>query len=1081
MKPSSAIKITLLILSLMVLALPATAQVSRLNFASQTTSGQCVPGSQCPVLAIPGSTVTVCTYSLAGCAATATTYSDATGTTPCPTFAQVTPGCVSTVDNNGNGGIWVTSGNYNIYFTPPGGTQQGPFPFTAGGGGGGGGLCPQGPITSVQVSNGAGCVGSSNLTYTGQTLTSLGASGGPAFIASGGTFQSQANAYNGFNSNTDGIAVPAYQVSQNGAALAGGYLVFTPLTYNPYDQAGTCLDQFGNIVRQPLQLPGTSFGTFASVLWVGESPSLPAAPTAGCPTPGGPPLPVNPSGALNGLNTNSYFFARGGLATDDPAYNSIQSLLGGIYTKLGATIDQGSYYLGHTLGTINSPSGTYGGLGYISGSIYQYFNDTDHMWHPVDFSASGGTGCTVGAPNLSILFSNGSSGCTGSANGELDLNGNLSLAGTGSVIAINGATGGINITANGAYNTVQSIGGAAFNLSNPANAGLTVVGATSQTKNLAEFYTHTPTLVAAVSASGGGIFASMKVAALAGGGGQCVQVDNTGLMSGTGMTCGSGGGGSPGAPTTSVQTNQSGVFTGSSALTWDNTNDQLHVTNGGPEFNSAIVIDSTIAAKASYLQFYGAGTQYWAIGRNDSTNPIPNSFQIYDNTSSSAIISIGPGSSQNINLLPTSHTVSIGGLAATAGLAIAGGFGQADQGFLATNAVCVSYSCFQTQTGGFAGRSLNLSNYASMSSATISPTAGDSWAGNPGVFYYNSTGSPTWYFLHGTGASTAADAVVHGDSFVGTNISVSFNASGAFSSAATGTNLTFENNDGCFSVQGNGIIQGGCSTSGLNLTAATATNSIQTTGGVKGILGVISDQAIYLKSLSSTPNNPASGYGGLSYTGTNAVYRYWNANTLAWANVDLSTTGGGVTSINGLTGALGTASDFALHSVSVGCGGPGSIIGVVQSCNTGGAITFQNQNSNFSVDGNGDISMAGNFAILGNCNSGPCGAWSTWTPTVTGFTGASGVARYTRWGKIVAFEFAWTGTTTGATPTFTVPVTGNSFANTPVTCSLNVAGTQAAIGYWASTTTINIGTYNGVAYAPSVFAQVLCSGAYESN
>jgi hypothetical protein len=62
--------------------------------------------------------------------------------------------------------------------------------------------------------------------------------------------------------------------------------------------------------------------------------------------------------------------------------------------------------------------------------------------------------------------------------------------------------------------------------------------------------------------------ASLTVSNLAGGGGQCVQVNNSGVISGTGSACG-GSGSVPGGADTSVQFNDGGVFNGFG--TWDGT------------------------------------------------------------------------------------------------------------------------------------------------------------------------------------------------------------------------------------------------------------------------------------------------------------------------------------------------------------------------------------------------------------------------------------------------------------------------------------------------------------------------------
>ena len=155
-----------------------------------------------------------------------------------------------------------------------------------------------------------------------------------------------------------------------------------PITYHPH-LGPACTDQWGNPVQQPLPLNGLGgFGTNDAIIWVGQSASI---PPSGC----GAAIPVQNDW---GLMTNSYWFARGGFATDVVAYNSIQSLLGGFYAKLGYTADQGLYLANHaTSATLNNPASGYGALAHKAGSEYYYYNDTGSAWHVFDFAAAAGT------------------------------------------------------------------------------------------------------------------------------------------------------------------------------------------------------------------------------------------------------------------------------------------------------------------------------------------------------------------------------------------------------------------------------------------------------------------------------------------------------------------------------------------------------------------------------------------------------------------------------------------------------------------------------------------------------------------
>src|ERR1700761_5991475 len=78
-----------------------------------------------------------------------------------------------------------------------------------------------------------------------------------------------------------GIAVQGQQVLQDGASLNGGYIVFSPITYNPYD-GSVCHDNWTNPVQQPM--PGANMPAFGAndiLLWNSASPSMPFTTGAG--------------------------------------------------------------------------------------------------------------------------------------------------------------------------------------------------------------------------------------------------------------------------------------------------------------------------------------------------------------------------------------------------------------------------------------------------------------------------------------------------------------------------------------------------------------------------------------------------------------------------------------------------------------------------------------------------------------------------------------------------------------------------------------------------------------------------------
>ena len=192
-------------------------------------------------------------------------------------------------------------------------------------------------------------------------------------------------------------------VAPNPANTFGAYQIFRPLTYNPY-LGSSCTDQWGNIVTQPLPVTGDSFGANDILLWDSTSSVMPSSGSCGA------ALPIN---YIHGLNTNAYLYARAGLATDSPYYNSVQSLLGGMYAMTGFTT-YGVVMMGQnstpdipltctnpfSSGGNNcpyQPGGAYknipfGGLAHTSGSIYSYLNSTTGVWHNIDLSTTWAAG-----------------------------------------------------------------------------------------------------------------------------------------------------------------------------------------------------------------------------------------------------------------------------------------------------------------------------------------------------------------------------------------------------------------------------------------------------------------------------------------------------------------------------------------------------------------------------------------------------------------------------------------------------------------------------------------------------------------
>jgi hypothetical protein len=173
------------------------------------------------------------------------------------------------------------------------------------------------------------------------------------------------------------------------------------------------------------------------------------------------------------------------------------------------------------------------------------------------------------------------------------------------------------------------------------------------------------------------------------------------------------------------------------------------------------------------------------------------------------------------------------------------------------------------------------------------------------------------------------------------------------------------------------------------------------------------DNGLFLKTLGTgtAPATPSTGYGALGHR-SGSTYWYWNGSS--YASVDLSTTGGGITSATAGTGIsisgsgsititnVGITSLFAGTGVSVSSSTGSSTISIGQSVSTsanvtfasvstsgsvaasgnvtgsnisasnavqagasGSSITFQNTNSAWSVNGSGSMSMSGNLNASG--------------------------------------------------------------------------------------------------------------------
>lgn len=352
-----------------------------------------------------------------------------------------------------------------------------------------------GSNTQVQYNCSGSLCGSANFTWSGTTVGVTGGLTASGMVAattltagSGGVTISGGNLFVvGGGTITGGLTIGVGQllatpmvssiglVTNGGLGDYGNYVQFTPITYPSL----TCLDSYGDQVGIPAHAPsGPTFGPNDLLLWNSLSPLPVTTGPGGCPT----ALPPNLD---YGLNTNGYFFARAGFATDIGAFNSFHSLVGGF---TGATFESGGFYppgtvthccgtltdykylgghmaMGHsdgppavgTIATVNNPLIGFEGL--IQGMFY--WDDTLHrpqvydgtVWGPF----GGGSGPT--GPQYSIQTNSP----IGSFHGDLNFTyvpgvTNFVTLGTG-VYQATGTSGGFDATQGTASNTVQAPAG----------------------------------------------------------------------------------------------------------------------------------------------------------------------------------------------------------------------------------------------------------------------------------------------------------------------------------------------------------------------------------------------------------------------------------------------------------------------------------------------------------------------------------------------------------------------------------------------------------------------------------------------
>ena len=740
--------------------------------------------------------------------------------------------------------------------------------------------------------------------------------------------------------------------------LQGGYMAFAPVLYNPYNSATACLDQWGNIVTQPLPLTGlANFTSHATVMWVSTSPTMPADNSCGA------PIPVDLD---YGLNINSYFLARGGLATDYQAFNSIHSLLGGV---TAASITAGGLY---AAGTVTHCCGTLASAAYIGGYVA-----IGHSINPP--IADGNLQQTVAAYDNPLTWYDGLE------QGTMYWDDTLHC-----VNVYNGSTwgclgGGGSGSPGGPITAVQFNQGGAFGGSGDFIWNGTTLGVTGSMQATVGFNA-SGTSPNSVQAPNGGVSGKWLIAtdslflyqlgsapALSAAGQVRIYAKNDNTI----QASANGGAyapiGSPGGSNTQMQFNNSGVFGGSANLTWaanqltvtgtvqssggfnasvGGTNtDLIQATTGGVTAKWLIALDSLflteeappalsaagqarLFANSSNHNLFASmnGGAYLRIATNSGvlTNGDCASFDSSGNlvsaggpcttgggggtvaagtvgrvgyyTGATTISSAGAMSWNNATQLLTVNALN----SSSAGIAVGTGFVQADQGFLATSGTANNYNVFSAPTGGFAGKSgtfttyVQLGNYGGSTAGGPTATTADTF--HAGAVSYSTTSAciavydgAAWACISGGGGSGSPG---------GPSTSIQYNNAGLFAGTAN-----YEWNNALNQV-----------------TITDGSGNTQNSGGQ------------YVNSL-------ASGVAG---------------HTL-WA---LATSGGyGLLRLSNGSGSGGFDGNGAQIYAT---GADGQIQATLFTSNASGSATaFHNSNNNFIVNGLGAVSANGIFSSTG--------------------------------------------------------------------------------------------------------------------
>src|SRR5579859_3087661 len=175
------------------------------------------------------------------------------------------------------------------------------------------------------------------------------------------------------------------------------------------------------------------------------------------------------------------------------------------------------------------------------------------------------------------------------------------------------------------------------------------------------------------------------------------------------------------------------------------------------------------------LQVYNESAAWVAVATGGATSPGGSNKQVQFNSTGSF------GGSANMQYDSTLQLFSVTALdSAHAGIAVATGFIQSDNGFIATTGVATNYNSIQAPTGGMAARSFTAQKYVQVGSGSADPTVTSIDTFGPGTLYWN-TVDPGLRVYNG---STFVPLGGGGSAVGGANTNVQYNNLGAFAGSS---------------------------------------------------------------------------------------------------------------------------------------------------------------------------------------------------------------------------------------------------------------------------------------------------------